>query len=102
MTFFDIALIVLGVSTSSVWMYMFGRRAGLRARPITCSCGHGYGTHKEGRRCNGQSVRPHYWRDGTRNGNEWTTCPCMRYDGPVPSVVLDEIVRGWTDPKDRP
>jgi hypothetical protein len=100
MTLFDILLIAVWVATSTTWGYMFGRRAGVRARPNTCSCGHGYGSHKDGRRCWAENRRAHYTRHGDRNGNEWARCPCLRHDGPLPSVVLEEMVRDWTTPKE--
>lgn len=100
MTLFDILLIALAVATSTTWGFLFGRKSGLRARVSTCSCGHGYGTHEDGRSCQADVRRPHYMKSGSRNGKHWVQCPCLRHDGPLPSVALEEMVRDWTNPKD--
>lgn len=101
MTLLDVLLFTgLAVGTSTTWGYLFGRRAGLRARVNTCSCGHGYGTHDEGKNCTGQVRRAYYYDNGSRNGKQWVACPCLRHDGPLPSAVLEEMVRDWTKPKD--
>jgi hypothetical protein len=54
-----------------------------------CSCGHGYGTHEDEKRCHATN---------TRRLNGMATidpCPCHHYDGPEP------LPRAWT-PLDLP
>lgn len=60
-----------------------GRR--MRPRPPKplkpmCSCGHGYGTHEDGRRCQGKEP-------ARRNYTDYLdACQCRRYDGPDPAI----------------
>ena len=56
-----------------------------------CSCGHGYGSHRDGGPCQPQVERPYYWANGDRNGFEWVPCACLSYDGPEP------LPRVWTE-----
>lgn len=63
-----------------------GRASTLRApKPgLRCSCGHGYGTHEDEKRCHGVDA-------GRRNGVQvLDPCPCRTYDGPEP------LPRAWT------
>lgn len=56
-------------------------------RPV-CSCGHGYGTHEDGRRCFGRDEKR---RNGVVHLDE---CPCRRYDGPDPLIFGIESAGG--------
>ena len=79
--------LVVGAALAIVpgWVgWLLGRASGRRERrsagaPTTvCSCGHGYGTHEDEKRCHGAD--PH-----RRNGVAvLDPCPCRRYDGPEP------------------
>lgn len=44
-----------------------------------CSCGHGYGSHLDGKECGAEIRRP-----VPIYGYEWVPCPCRTYDGPEP------------------
>lgn len=78
------------VVVPSTVAWLLGRASGRRHadRPTTstllCSCGHGYGTHADERRCHGSDTR-------RRNGlQEVDPCPCRLYDGPEP------LPRAWS------
>ena len=67
------------------------RRASTPQVPMhpLCSCGHGYGSHEDGRICQAEIHRP---RPGVLGGgHEWAPCPCRSYDGPEP------LPRVWTE-----
>jgi hypothetical protein len=62
------------------------RRGPSRPPALVCSCGHGYGTHEDEKRCHGVDER-------RRNGVAVVdACPCRHYDGPEP------LPRAWTPP----
>jgi hypothetical protein len=70
--------------------WRLGRASGLRAgraapaSTLLCSCGHGYGTHEDEKRCHGATA-------SRRNGVQaLDPCPCRAYDGPEP------LPRAWT------
>jgi hypothetical protein len=70
--------------------WLLGRASGrrqVRAAPVSallCSCGHGYGTHEDEKRCHGADP-------SRRNGVQaLDPCPCRAYDGPEP------LPRAWT------
>jgi hypothetical protein len=85
----DITAVTLLVGAGLVvvpgWVgWLLGRAAGRRSAPpaaasaLLCSCGHGYGSHEDGRRCHGADAR-------RRNGVQvLDPCPCRGYDGPEP------------------
>ncbi|GAA1289925.1 hypothetical protein GCM10009609_66970 [Pseudonocardia aurantiaca] len=51
---------------------------------LICSCGHGYGTHEDEKRCHGVDA-------AKRNGvHTLDPCSCRLYDGPEP------LPRTWT------
>jgi hypothetical protein len=56
-----------------------------------CTCGHGYGTHDNGKACQAQVKRPNEWNRSSSIelpiGWEHVPCPCVRYDGPSPHVL---------------
>jgi hypothetical protein len=84
--------LVVGAALAIVpgWVgWLIGRASGRRtARPavtstLVCSCGHGYGTHEDEKRCHGVDAR-------RRNGMVvMDPCPCRQYDGPEP------LPRAW-------
>lgn len=86
-------LVGAGLVVVSGWAgWLIGRVSGrnqVTRRPGTtseliCSCGHGYGTHEDERRCHGSNA-------AKRNGlHELDPCPCRSYDGPEP------LPRAWT------
>jgi hypothetical protein len=84
-------LVGAGLVVVPTWIgWVLGRASGRRsARPVPastmlCSCGHGYGTHEDERRCHGVDAR-------RRNGVQaLDPCPCRHYDGPEP------LPRAWT------
>jgi hypothetical protein len=50
-----------------------------------CGCEHPLALHdRDTHECHGQTDRPHYMEDGSRNGREWVDCTCRQYDGPKP------------------
>jgi hypothetical protein len=84
-------LVGAGLAVVPGWIgWVLGRASGRRGVPtapastLVCSCGHGYGTHEDERRCHGVDA-------GRRNGVQvLDPCPCRRYDGPEP------LPRAWT------
>jgi hypothetical protein len=86
-------LVGAGLVVVSGWVgWLAGRVSGRNqarrrtgpASELICSCGHGFGTHEDERRCHG--VDP-----AKRNGlHSLDACPCRRYDGPEP------LPRAWT------
>lgn len=58
------------------------REAASFTKPV-CPCGHVWGAHKDGQRCQDDVRRPHYWNDGSHNGYEWVRCACTKYHGPA-------------------
>lgn len=54
---------------------------GKTTQPI-CPCGHVWGAHKDGLRCQEEIKRPHYYGGGSRNGWEYVRCGCTKYHGP--------------------
>lgn len=44
-----------------------------------CSCGHGFGQHEDGRKCQEHGKAPKYDSAGAWLGYR---CTCLRYDGP--------------------
>lgn len=97
-----IFLITLTVMSSISSMYA-ARQSRIKAvasapdRSRICSCGHGYGTHRDGRSCQGSTEVTNYWSNGSRNGKKWAKCPCTLFDGTPPIDVL-----GWTPPQVKP
>jgi hypothetical protein len=92
--------------TSLIFFFFFfllGRASGrkkeraLAQRPIelVCTCGHGFGSHEDGARCQAEIQRADKW-DEYRDAKHWeyVPCPCRTYDGPDPMLV-----NGWTPPK---
>jgi hypothetical protein len=82
---------LVAVSGSIGWFigWISGRRhhSDRHPRPsseLICSCGHGYGTHEDEKRCHGVNK-------AKRNGmHVLDPCPCRQYDGPEP------LLRAWT------
>lgn len=84
------SLLIGGALVGSGW---FVGRASRRSKSVSsvalneCSCGHGYGTHEDGRNCRTDVRRV---RDGCTSTYEWVPCRCLTYDGPEP------LPRVWT------
>lgn len=79
-----------GMLTGAALHATIGRKRDAAPRALVCSCGHGYGAHKDGTgTCKADVRREHYESWGTRRGWEWVACACLRYDGPepLPSVL---------------
>jgi hypothetical protein len=66
----------------------------------TCPCGHTIGEHKDQLACLGQTRRPFYYSNGSRNGYEWVQCSCTKYYGPKP--ITDFFHSGVHFPVDEP
>lgn len=66
-----------------------------KAPKFECSCGHGYGSHRDGKACQADQQRAAKWsKDGFETGYEWVRCPCLAYDGPEPMPRIAD----WTPP----
>jgi len=69
---------------------LIGRRMRPRppdpVRPI-CTCGHGYGSHQDGKECQVGDREADHW-DSYGREDHWVSvqCSCTRYDGPDPAI----------------
>lgn len=68
---------------------LIGVAAGKRLRPRPpaplrpiCTCGHGYGTHVDGKGCQAETLTV----VDERHNQELRNCRCRRYDGPDPAI----------------
>jgi hypothetical protein len=85
---FDPLSLVMGGALVAVGWFIGRIRKPKTVDPpvMRCSCGHGYGTHENGHKCN---AAIHALRNGCSNTYDWVPCACLSYDGP------DPLLRVW-------
>lgn len=86
-------IFVFVMTLIGMWVsYLVGKVVGRReertktSEPMAprCPCGHTAGEHKGLGNCLSAVKRPHYNSFGTRNGQEYVNCACVKYYGPIP------------------
>lgn len=74
----SVLCMVATVFGAAVGGFLLGR--GARKVGPLCGCGHNWGSHEDGGGC-GAEIRQ---RLPLFDGFQWVSCPCRRYDGPLP------------------